>query len=281
MSSRRHRITHRSTMRYEGEVVASHNELRMTPLTDAGQTTLEARIRIRPHSWSNVYTDHWGTSVMAVESQGAHEVLEIEAISTVERTEMVAEASASGWDSLAEPGICDRLSELLAPTPRTQASPDLAEIARAARDEPTPRAAAQAISAKVHERMRYSEGATQVSSTAEDAWSTGQGVCQDFAHVTLAALRSIGVPARYVSGYVARQPDLQRGQSCPGDSHAWIEIWDGAWLPYDPTHLAPVGLDHVVVGRGRDYDDVAPFRGMYAGPELADLDVEITFTRVS
>ena len=72
MSSRRHRITHRSTMRYQGEVVASHNELRMTPLTDAGQTTLEARIRIRPHSWSNVYTDHWGTSVMAVESQGAH-----------------------------------------------------------------------------------------------------------------------------------------------------------------------------------------------------------------
>ena len=106
-------------------------------------------------------------------------------------------------------------------------------------------------------------------------------MCQDFAHITLAALRCIGIPSRYVSGYVASEPDLERGQSCPGESHAWIEIWDGAWMPYDPTNLAPVGLDHVVVGRGRDYDDVAPFRGMYAGPELSELDVEITFTRVS
>ena len=72
-------------MRYDGDVVASHNELRMTPLSEPGQTTLEARIRVRPHSWSNVYTDHWGTQVMAVESQGAHDTLEIEAMSTVER----------------------------------------------------------------------------------------------------------------------------------------------------------------------------------------------------
>lgn len=281
MSTRRHRIVHRTTLRYDGEVVASHNELRMTPLTEPGQTTLEARIRVRPHSWSHVYTDHWGSSVMAVESQGAHDVLEIEAVSTVERSEVVAEASGTGWEALADERTADRLSELLAVTPRTTPSEELARIAEEARQEPTPRAAAQAVSAKVHERMTYAQGVTDVSDTAGDAWEKGQGVCQDFAHVTLAALRSIGIPARYVSGYVAEVPDISRGETSRGESHAWIEIWDGAWLAYDPTNLAPVGLDHVVVGRGRDYDDVAPFRGMYAGPERSELDVEITFTRVS
>ena len=281
MSARRHRITHKTVMRYDGDVVASHNELRMTPLSEPGQTTLEARIRVRPHSWSNVYTDHWGTSVMAVESQGAHDTLEIEATSTVERSETVAEAAGTGWDALANEQTIDALSELITQTPRTTTSEELTAIAQAAREKPTPRAAAQAISTQVHERMTYAKGVTEVSDTAVDAWSKGQGVCQDFAHITLAALRCIGIPARYVSGYVAREADLQRGESCPGDSHAWIEIWDGAWLPYDPTNLTPVGLDHVVVGRGRDYDDVAPFRGMYAGPEVSELDVEITFTRVS
>lgn len=66
----------------------------------------------------------------------------------------------------------------------------------------------------------------------------------------------------------------------PGRNHAWIELWDGGWHPLDPTNLSPVGLDHVVIGRGRDYDDVSPFRGMFVGPEVTELDIEITFTRI-
>ena len=124
-------------MRYDGDVVASHNELRMTPLSEPGQTTLEARIRVRPHSWSNVYTDHWGTQVMAVESQGAHDTLEIEAMSTVERAETVAEASGTGWDALANEQTRDLLSELITATPRTTTTEELTKIAQAARDEPT------------------------------------------------------------------------------------------------------------------------------------------------
>ena len=75
MSSRRHRIVHRTTMRYDGEVTAAHNELRMIPVSEPGQTTLEARVRVRPLTWSNVYEDHWGTQVMSMESQTPHEVL--------------------------------------------------------------------------------------------------------------------------------------------------------------------------------------------------------------
>lgn len=281
MITRRHRIVHRTTMRYESEVVTSHNELRMTPLSEPGQATLEARVRVRPHTWSHVYTDHWGTSVMAVECQSPHTVLEIEATSTVERSERPAEVQDSGWDALADESTCDLLSELLAQTSRTEPSLEVRQIAESVRDEPTPRAAAMALSAKVNEHMTYAKGATEVSGTGADAWEKGQGVCQDFAHISLGALRAIGIPARYVSGYVADESELDRGQSCSGASHAWIEVWDGAWLPLDPTNLTQVGLDHVVVGRGRDYDDVSPLRGMYVGPEPSELDVEITFTRIS
>ena len=268
-------------MRYDGDVVASHNELRMTPLSEPGQTTLEARIRVRPHSWSNVYTDHWGTQVMAVESQGAHDTLEIEAMSTVERAETVAEASGTGWDALANEQTRDLLSELITATPRTTTTEELTKIAQAARDEPTPRAAAQAISTQVHERMSYAKGVTEVSDTAEDAWAKGQGVCQDFAHITLAALRCIGIPSRYVSGYVASEPDLERGQSCPGESHAWIEAWTGGWWGYDPTNDTPITEQHVSVGVGRDYSDVSPLKGIYTGGGATDLDVIVEITRLA
>ncbi len=281
MSARRHRIVHRTTLGYAGEVLSSHNELRMTPVSEPGQFTLEARVRVRPHTWSNVYTDHWGSSVMAVETQIPHQTLEIEATATVERSELPVEATDIGWGALADEGTCDRLSELLAQTARTTPSDELVALAETLRDEPTPRAAAMALSQRVNEHMTYTKGATQVSDTGADAWAKAKGVCQDYAHVTIGALRAIGIPARYVSGYVGPEAELERGQSAPGASHAWIEIWDGAWLPLDPTNLRPVGLDHVVVGRGRDYDDVSPFRGMYAGPEVGSLDVEITFTRMS
>lgn len=281
MSSRRHRIVHRTTMRYDGEVTAAHNELRMIPVSEPGQTTLEARVRVRPLTWSNVYEDHWGTQVMSMESQTPHEVLEIEATSTVERTELPVEVDAAGWDVVRDERTRDRLSEFLAQTPRTDPPEEVAAMAQELADEPTPRAAAQALVARVHEVLSYERGITGWQATAAEVWERRGGVCQDFAHLTLGALRSIGIPARYVSGYLtADDAPLERGASVPARNHAWIELWDGGWHPLDPTNVGPVGLDHVVIGRGRDYDDVSPFRGMFVGPSVADLALEITFTRI-
>ena len=92
-TSRRYRIVHHTTMRYEGEVTASHNELRMTPANEPGQVTLEARVRVRPLTWSHVYEDHWGTQVMAMEAQTAHEVLEIEATISAYGTSTTSETA--------------------------------------------------------------------------------------------------------------------------------------------------------------------------------------------
>lgn len=281
MSSRRYRIVHHTTMHYDGEVTASHNELRMTPVNEPGQATLEARVRVRPLTWSTVYEDHWGTQVMAMEAQTPHDVLEIEATSMVERTEVPVHAAGVGWDAVRAGSTQDRLSEFLAQTSRTAPPDEVAEIAAQVAQEPTPRAAALALADRVKEALTYQPGITGWQSTAADVWTHRSGVCQDFAHVTLGALRSIDIPARYVSGYVpAEAGAIERGQSVAARNHAWIELWDGAWHPLDPTNPGTVGLDHVVIGRGRDYDDVSPFRGMFVGPGLADLDIAITYTRL-
>lgn len=281
MSSRRHRIVHRTMMRYDGEVTTSHNELRMIPVSEPGQATLEARVRVRPLTWSHVYEDHWGTQVMAMESQTPHEVLEIEATSTVERSEVPIEAEAVGWHAVRDATTVDRLSEFLAQTNRTAPPQEVIALAEQFADAPTPRAAAMALAQEIHRTLTYQRGITGWQSTASEVWETRGGVCQDFAHLMLGGLRVIGIPARYVSGYLTvEDAEIERGTTVPARNHAWIELWDGGWHALDPTNLVPVGLDHVVIGRGRDYDDVSPFRGMFVGPEVTDLELEITYTRL-
>ena len=129
-------------------------------------------------------------------------------------------------------------------------------------------------------RVTYLPGVTDVHSTAQDAWATGAGVCQDLTHVMIGALRSAGLPARYVSGYLL--PDLEQapGESADGQSHAWLEYWDGGWRSLDPTNEGTVGDDHIVVGRGREYSDVAPLRGVFVGGETCDMFVNVVITRL-
>ena len=215
MSSRRYRIVHHTTMHYAGEVTASHNELRMTPVSEPGQATLEARVRVRPLTWSTVYEDHWGTQVMAMEAQTPHDVLEIEATSMVERSEMPIHAEDVGWDAVRSESTQDRLSEFLAQTSRTAPPNEVVDIAERAAQEPTPRAAALALGDRITEALTYQPGITGWQSTAADVWTHRSGVCQDFAHVALGALRAIGIPARYVSGYVpAAAGRSSAGRAC-------------------------------------------------------------------
>jgi len=106
-------------------------------------------------------------------------------------------------------------------------------------------------------------------------------VCQDFTHLTLAVLRGMGIPARYVSGYLHPSKAAEVGTVSTGESHAWVEAWTGDWWGFDPTHLGPVGERHVVVGRGRDYADVSPLKGVYHGAPAEALTVSVEITRLA
>jgi transglutaminase-like putative cysteine protease len=120
-----------------------------------------------------------------------------------------------------------------------------------------------------------------VQSTAREAWEQGRGVCQDITHIVIGALRHVGIPARYVSGYLHPKPNAAVGETVTGESHAWVEWFCGEWRGWDPTNLIDIGDRHVLVGRGRDYRDVSPLRGIYAGPFRSKLFVRVEITRES
>jgi transglutaminase-like putative cysteine protease len=120
-----------------------------------------------------------------------------------------------------------------------------------------------------------------VSTTAADALRIGGGVCQDFTHLALGLLRARGIPARYVSGYLHPSSQAEPGVVLAGQSHAWVEAWVGDWLPFDPTNGSPVGERHVVVGRARDYADLAPLSGIFHGGPAKSLGVTVELTRLA
>ena len=131
------------------------------------------------------------------------------------------------------------------------------------------------------ERIAYVRGSTSVTSTAADAWEAGAGVCQDIAHLAVGALRHVGIPARYVSGYLHPRKDAAIGEPAIGESHAWVEWWLGAWDAHDPTNATAIGERHVIVGRGRDYNDVPPIKGIVAGSARSELEVTVEITRLA
>lgn len=277
--TRRLKVVHRTGFSYPEPVVASYNEARMTPPSTTHQSVLETGLQVDPVSWSHVYRDYWGAQVTAFEVLVPHERLDVVASSTVEVHGPTPGAGA-GWDVVLAPRVQDSLVEFVTATPATVCPDDLGALAREAAAGLAPGAAARAVCDGVHAELAYVPGATSVHTGAQEAWDARKGVCQDFAHVTVAALRSLGLPARYVSGYLHPEPDAPVGRTVQGQSHAWVEWWEGAWCGYDPTHAAPAGADHVVVAQGRDYGDVTPLKGIFSGPRASELYVSVEVTRL-
>ncbi len=273
------RIRHTTGYHYETGAVASFNEARMTPLTTTDQYVLRSRIEVRPSPWTFEYTDYWGTTVTAFQVQEPHADLSVVATSTVETRDVEPRGQGIAWGDL--DAVQDEHCELLDLSDWVRPSQGLAVLLDGLRAESaSPADYARSAMQLVHERMEYRPGATEVTTTAADAWEDGRGVCQDLAHVTIGALRHARVPARYVSGYLHPSPDPQVNEVVEGESHAWVEFWDGEWVGFDPTNAQPQGQRHVVVARGRDYADNPPLRGIYSTAGGSELHVAVEVTRL-
>jgi transglutaminase-like putative cysteine protease len=273
-------VTHTTRHRYAREVVDSYNEARIIPLTLDRQICLEARVEVEPSVRLFKYWDYWGTIVNAFDLHVPHPDLEVRGRSVVETSPSSLGPGDIGWDAIADPDVLDRYSEFLVPTPYVSGDDAvLVDAADALRSMATPAMAARGAAEWVGSRLRYQPGATDVGTSATEALQRGEGVCQDFAHLTLALLRSLGIPARYVSGYLHPNADAGVGESVTGQSHAWVDWWCGGWQAWDPTHGVPVGERHVVVGRGRDYADVPPLKGLYHGVPAVAHEVSVELTR--
>jgi transglutaminase-like putative cysteine protease len=278
--ARRLGIVHTTGFRYGGTVLASYNEARMTPPTTSSQTVLDARVEVDAMTWSYTYWDYWGTQVTAFEALIPHSGLTVVSSSTVELFPAVESAADAGWEVLERDDVRDAHHEFLVHTPVTAPVAEVVELARDVAKDLPPDAAARAVCDALNDVIEYVPGVTSVHSPAAEVWTTRKGVCQDFAHLTLGALRSLGIPARYVSGYLHPRPDAAFGEKVEGQSHAWVEWWAGEWVPYDSTHLSTIGEDHVVVARGRDYGDVSPLTGVYSGGATSELFVTVEVTRL-
>ncbi len=278
---KRLRIEHATGFSYHGEVSASYNEARMLPGTTDTQFVLSSSLDIEPSTAVNTYVDYFGTRVSAFDVLSRHGELKITARSLVEVRTRPIEHSGISWERLAtESGRVLETVEQLAQTARTRPHPEVVEIARSIAGRHTdPGRAAHDIVMAIGDAVEYMYGITGVHSTATEAWEARQGVCQDMAHIAIGALREVGIPARYVSGYLHPKANADIGSAERGESHAWVEWFSGHWSGFDPTNNIEIGDRHVLVGRGRDYNDVPPLRGVYGGPFKSHLHVKVTITR--
>ena len=139
------------------------------------------------------------------------------------------------------------------------------------------------VCGEVHRRFPYASGTSFVSSTVDDLLERGTGVCQDFAHLTIATLRELGVPARYVSGYFHASSEPESDKVLDLESHAWVEalVPGHGWVEVDPTNDCPADERHVTVAVGRDYGDVSPLRGVLTGGAGQRLEVSVTMVSPS
>lgn len=242
-----------SLYRYSEAVRLLHTELRVVPADAFGQRRLGSSLQLTPPAGTHRLFDAFGNEYHHVDF--LQEVDEIQV--TVEAEVETAEGP------IAEPGISPLTRHLLlAATSRSPFHPGVLALAQAIPDGLDPVATGAAACDMLHDRFEFEVGHTDVDSTALDLIRMGSGVCQDFTHLMLAMLRMHGIPARYVSGYLAPHEGEDVGEA----GHAWVQLLaPGGWHGFDPSNDSPQDGRYVVTAVGRDYDDIAPLRGAYTG----------------
>jgi transglutaminase-like putative cysteine protease len=275
------RVVHTTGYAYQSPVTASYNEARLTPRSDTRQNVILNRVETIPATRSYRYIDYWGTAVTAFDLHAPHTDLTVTSSSVVETERPEPPVTEVSWSDLQSVSVIDRFDELLRPTAHTPTSKRVASVIKKIAKACDPAEAVVAAAKWVRGELDYLPGTTGVHSSGLDALSEGRGVCQDFVHVSLILLRSMGIPALYVSGYLHPKRHAVVGDTVDGRSHAWIQAWTGGWWDYDPTNDSRITEQYVSVGAGRDYTDVSPLKGIYSGEGATDLDVIVEITRMA
>jgi len=275
------RVVHTTGYAYKSPVTASYNEARLTPRSNTRQNVILNRVETIPATRSYRYIDYWGTAVTAFDLHAPHTELTVSSSSVVETERPEPPATQVTWTDLSSVAVIDRFDEVLRPTEYTPASERVAAVGRGISKNHEPREAVVAAARWARGELEYIPGTTGVHSSGLDALERGRGVCQDFAHLTLMVLRGMGIPARYVSGYLHPKRQAKVGKTVDGRSHAWIQAWTGGWWNYDPTNDTDITEQYISVGVGRDYSDVSLLKGVYSGEGATDLDVVVEVTRLA
>jgi transglutaminase-like putative cysteine protease len=279
------RVRYQSQFSYPAPVRNSHNVLRACPAEDGGQRLLSYQLEINPPARVLSYIDAWGTRVDAFGIDEPHSELTVVAESAALTTERPQPDDPVTRDECLVPRFQEDHWDYLQPTRHTGWSPQLAEAAQKTVAElDTVQGAVRAIEELVRSRLVYRPGATAIGVDVNRVFESGAGVCQDFVHLTLALLRAIQIPARYVSGYFYSEDSatgtLPSSDEIEVQTHAWVEVAvpGFGWWGVDPTNAAVAGERHLKIGHGRDYDDVLPLRGVYVGEVDHELAAGVTMS---
>ncbi|MGS0891496.1 transglutaminase family protein [Burkholderia stagnalis] len=302
------RVTHDTEYRYAARVESAQHQARLQPLATRRQQVLSFALDIEPVPESvGTEIDAFGNARASFALNQPHDALLVRSRSTVRVTPPVWSKGARGepppaiahpeaehataWEDVRDSlrfragQPYDAASEFVFASPHVACDPELADYAAASFTPARPLVqAAWELMRRIHADFAYTPNSTDVTTTALDALRLRHGVCQDFAHVMIGALRSLGLAARYVSGYLLTQPPPGQPRLIGADaSHAWAEVYDpawpedGGWLQLDPTNDRAPGDDYVMLSIGRDYADVTPLRGVIRGGG-ADQELKVGVT---
>ena len=264
-------IRHLTRFRYKNPVSESIMETRMHPRSDHSQHCLSFSLSVSPRCRVFSYRDHYGNNVQHFDIPGEHDQLVIVAESLVEQQiqmDVPAFLAPDAWDALDAVVADGDYGEMLLPSTFAQPTPALLELARklnvVRRDDPL--MVVHELNKSIYEYFEYVPRSTRVDSPIDEAIASHQGVCQDFAHTMIALLRQIGIPARYVSGYLYRGRE-DHDRSLPDASHAWVEVLlpHLNWVGIDPTNDLIAYNRHIRTAVGLDYADVPPTHGVFRG----------------
>jgi transglutaminase-like putative cysteine protease len=264
---------------YTAAAAGGRHLLRVSPLSLPGrQRVVAALVDVSPRpSERRSWTDFFGNSTIEFALRGPHDHVDLTLRARVERQDQAPLAAPAVWlgDMPACLAACRDLGPLsplhfIAPSARIPPLPEIAsyaaDILRTWPDPVTSDHAVMQIGAALHRDIRFDAKATHVDTPLSEAFAKRRGVCQDMSHIMIAALRSLGIPAGYVSGFLRTLPPPGQPRLEGADAmHAWVCAWCGpqaGWLEFDPTNDCLAGPDHIAVARGRDYADVAPVKGM-------------------
>ena len=281
-----YRISHRTTYKYVYPVSFGDHVACLTPRSFAGSRLLQNELRISPKpSILTERADYFGNTQCFFTLQEPHKELVVESRSEVTVDPGLNPPASLPWEESTEPLALDLRPEALAAfqfqfeSPRIRKRPEFAEYARESFTPGRPlREALMELTTRVHRDFRFDATATDVRTPAEEVFEKRRGVCQDFAHIEIACLRSIGLAARYVSGYLRTYPPPGRPRLIGADaSHAWLSAYcrEAGWIDMDPTNNVSPTDGHVTVAWGRDYGDVSPLRGLILGGGGHLLKVEV------
>jgi transglutaminase-like putative cysteine protease len=287
-------VRHVTTYRYAAPVAYARCTVRLTPAKGAGQRVLahEVEVTPAPASRDERPTFH-GASSLFLTVESPHTELRIEARSRVDVTRTMPEEAAASlpWETARDEAFSSASLapaspvHHLAPSRMIRLSDPITAYARAS--FPPGRAALAGgvdLMRRIKADFTYTPRATEVSTSPLEAFRSRHGVCQDFAHIMIAGLRGLGLPAAYVSGYIHTTPPPGRPRLQGADAtHAWVALWCGpavGWIGLDPTNGILVGPDHIVLAVGRDYADVSPIDGVILGSGAQRLEVAVDVVAV-